>query len=178
MDAAFAAALDQWRDFYVQIGLFAVTLLGLLFVALSLRLNLFHRAEVMDVRDYAWSTFAKFLTVGLASLLVLMPQPRPFAVGLPLVGAALVLVGPGIVIIREALRLNQGRTEQQLRPLQAIYFGPELAVHLLLLAVAVLLAAARPGAVAWLAPLLMAELLLAAVGARLLLSNAWRMSSP
>ena len=46
MNGAFADALDQWTTYFALMGGAAATLLGLLFVAVSLRLNIFHRREV------------------------------------------------------------------------------------------------------------------------------------
>ena len=61
MDNAFSQALAEWTAFYALMGGAAATLLGLLFVAVSLRLNIFHQRQVADVRDFAAFTFGTFL---------------------------------------------------------------------------------------------------------------------
>jgi hypothetical protein len=61
MDDAFSQALADWTAFYALMGGAAATLLGLLFVAVSVRLNIFHQREVADVRDFAAFTFGTFL---------------------------------------------------------------------------------------------------------------------
>jgi hypothetical protein len=42
MDNTFSQALSEWTAFYALMGGAAATLLGLLFVAVSVRLNIFH----------------------------------------------------------------------------------------------------------------------------------------
>jgi hypothetical protein len=53
-------AIGSWQGFYTYLGTVAATLLGLLFVTVSLRLNIFHQHEVRDVRDFAFLTFGSY----------------------------------------------------------------------------------------------------------------------
>jgi hypothetical protein len=108
MDDAFTAALADWNAFFAFAGGAAATLLGLLFVALSLRLDIFRRQEVADVRDFAAFTFASFLTALVVAGLALAPHQHARSLALPL----LVLGGVGVVVAiflaREWIRLNPG----------------------------------------------------------------------
>ena len=106
MDDAFAQALVAWAAFYAFAGGAAATLLGLLFVAVSLRLDIFRRHEVADVRDFAAFTFASFLTALAVAGLALAPHQRRPTMALPLL--ALGLAGLGVVahVAREWMRLN------------------------------------------------------------------------
>jgi hypothetical protein len=108
VEQSFADAIAQWSDFHTFLGSAAFTLLGLLFVALSLRLNIFHRRELADVRDFALLTFANFFVVMLIALLFLIPAQQRAGVAVPLgVMGALGLFGI-VLLLREARRVNQG----------------------------------------------------------------------
>ena len=74
MDDAFSQALADWTAFYALMGGAAATLLGLLFVAVSVRLNIFHQREVADVRDFAAFTFGTSLR-SWANAVLLMSMP-------------------------------------------------------------------------------------------------------
>jgi hypothetical protein len=106
MDKVFAAALAEWTTFYTFVGGAAATLLGLLFVSVSLRLDIFRQREVADVRDFAAVTFASFLVALVVAGLALAPHQRWPTLALPLL--ALGLGGLAVVgyLVREWLRLN------------------------------------------------------------------------
>lgn len=88
MVESFGQSLDEWTAFYALIGGVAATLLGLLFVAVSLRLNIFDQAEVADVRAFAHSTFISFLIAIAVAALALSPHEgrEPLAVALLVMG--------------------------------------------------------------------------------------------
>ena len=77
MDDAFAQALAEWTAFYALMGGAAATLLGLLFVAVSVRLNIFHQRQVADVRDFAAFTFGTFLVAIAVAGLAHCPARTP-----------------------------------------------------------------------------------------------------
>ncbi len=108
MDRSFAQAVAAWADFYACTGTAAATLLGLLFVAVSLRTGIFRAAEVADVRDEAVYTFGTFLALMLVAGVFLVPDQRPAGVAVPLaLLGALGLVGLGRVY-RQWHPLNPG----------------------------------------------------------------------
>ena len=51
--ASFAEQLDRWHEFYLMAGTAAVTLMGLLFVAVSLHLDAVVRDDAAHVRGVA-----------------------------------------------------------------------------------------------------------------------------
>jgi hypothetical protein len=114
MDGAFAQALADWTAFYALMGGAAATLLGLLFVAVSLRLNIFHQAEVEDVRDFAAITMVTFLTAIVIAGLALAPHQHGGVLALALVaiglGGLLALGWMVRVWIRLNPRMPQGAT--------------------------------------------------------------------
>jgi hypothetical protein len=86
----------------------AATLLGLLFVSVSLRLNIFRRAEIRDVRDFALLTFGSFFCLVLIAGLILIPHQTRLGLGLPLFVLGLLGSAGSAYIALEARRLNTG----------------------------------------------------------------------
>jgi O-antigen/teichoic acid export membrane protein len=84
MDDAFSQALADWTAFYALMGVAAATLLGLLFVAVSVRLNIFHQREVADVRDFAAFTFGTFLVAIAVAGFAIAPHAHRFTLALSL----------------------------------------------------------------------------------------------
>lgn len=108
MDRAFSDTLADWTGYYTLMGGVGATLLGLLFVAMSLRTDVFRRQEVEDVRDTAAFIFSTFLVAIAIAGLALAPHEarEPLAIAIALFGlsglCALAWVG------RVWRRLNQG----------------------------------------------------------------------
>src|SRR5438046_4109918 len=90
MAGTFDQALSTWQGFYTYLGAVSATLLGLLFVAVSLRLNLFTQQQVRDVRDFAFLTFGTFFGLILVAALFLIPHQSRVGLGLPLMLLGLV----------------------------------------------------------------------------------------
>lgn len=64
---------EAWHDFYLMAGTASVTLVGLLFVALSLHVAVLFRGEHKDFRLLAAEAFQGYLYVLITSLLFLLP---------------------------------------------------------------------------------------------------------
>ncbi|MFT4041189.1 MAG: hypothetical protein QM692_23610 [Thermomicrobiales bacterium] len=76
MSTAFHADTASWADFFTLLGGAAAALLGLLFVALSLRLGIF-RQHRSDIQDSAALAFASLLVaIGVAVLMVAPNRDR------------------------------------------------------------------------------------------------------
>ena len=73
---AFSAAVEEWASYFAYTGGAAAALLGLLFVAVSLRLDLFRRPEVADIRDDATATFGALLAAMAISGAALAPNAQ------------------------------------------------------------------------------------------------------
>jgi hypothetical protein len=108
------AALEDWAGYYTLMGGAAATLLGLLFVSVSLRLNIFRQDNVADVRDFAALTFCTFLSAIAIAGLSLAPHERPEPLAMALVLGFLVGCIGIAWIIREWRRLSQVPASQQL----------------------------------------------------------------
>jgi hypothetical protein len=82
----FAPAIEGWHDFYLMIGTASATLIGLLFVSLSLNVDVMIRKENADLRMLATHTFGNFMSVLMFAVLFLIPHQVPAGLGLPLLG--------------------------------------------------------------------------------------------
>ena len=160
MDDAFTRALAEWSGFYTLLGGAAATLLGLLFVALSLRLNIFHEQVLADVRDFATFTFSTFLIAIVIAALAVAPheQGAILAVALGLVAGTGLLMT--LWVARAWLRLNRSTpgtpsaARQGLMPRQGQwlpYFLGMTSPYLGVLAAAVMVGIRHPHALGWLA---------------------------
>lgn len=92
-----AHAIEGWHEFYLMAGTAAVTLVGLLFVALSFHLDALlhdHHAHLLAAARLA---FMNFIFVLMLSLFFLVPANSPFMVSI----ASLVLasVSLGMIVV-------------------------------------------------------------------------------
>jgi hypothetical protein len=140
--------VQRWHDFYVVAGTAAATLVGLLFVGLSLHL----RAVLSrtDVRSLARITPSKFALILYVSFFMVIQQ-APSSASSQLIGAGLVslaVTAPSLL----AARRSQTRT---LRRYQLVLrFGLSGMAYLGVIVAGVLLAAEQAGAaLAWLWPI-------------------------
>jgi hypothetical protein len=177
MDDAFTQALAEWTGFYALMGGAAATLLGLLFVAVSLRLNIFHQREVADVRDFAAFTLGSFLMAIAVAALALAPHGRRGSLALALAFAGVGGLLAAGWVARDWIRLNPRPTEA--RPgftpgeWQGVaYMLAMIGPYIGLLAVAVLLWREHAGALGWLAVVEGWLLTMGTVAAWVMLSHA------
>jgi hypothetical protein len=86
----FTQTLRDWQVFYTALATACSTLTGLLFVALSLNLDITRRKENAELRAVARQTFSEFLLVLMVALIFLIPHQVPLGLGVALValGAA------------------------------------------------------------------------------------------
>ena len=101
---------QSWHDFYMVAGTGSATLVGLLFVSLSLHL----RAVLTrpEVRGLARSTLANFALVLVVALVMVIPQDAQGAgIDLEIAGAvsAVIIVAPVVASIRSGTRTIRSR---------------------------------------------------------------------
>jgi len=87
--ADFSALATSWHDFYLTAGAAAATLIGLLFVGISINLDEFTTDEGTGIRVLGEQAFANFVFVLLIALFVLVPDrdQQSLTVQLAIVGA-------------------------------------------------------------------------------------------
>lgn len=74
---AFAAAVAEWHDFFAAVAGLSGTLIGLLFVSLSLNPRLFGKHGPAGIRVWAAQTFHSFLVLLVIALIALIPADEP-----------------------------------------------------------------------------------------------------
>lgn len=122
-----------WHDFYLMAGTASATLVGLLFVALSLHVEVLFKGEHRDFRELAAEAFQGYLYVLITALVFLLPIESPAL--LAFMYAAINVV----MLIRTAFRAPKFFSAHRARGGSAMrrwrFFVPALAYLLALLAV-------------------------------------------
>jgi len=128
----YSDTLVAWHDFYVAAGTISATLVGLLFVGISLHVKVV--AAHNDVRRLARVTLSTFFTVAVISLVALIPTDRPDNSGVAFVAIGLV----ALTTIIPALEVLGARGRRTL-PRYVLFsrFGIVLATALGLIAVGI-----------------------------------------
>jgi hypothetical protein len=171
MEQSFEQALEAWRDYYTALAAVGAALLGLLFVAVSLRLNLFHEEQVADVRAFAVLAYGSFLMIVVIALLCLAPDMSAAELGATLAVLGALGIGWTLYMLRLMLRLgNQGPEPPP--AWRWPYLGAVLVAYGGLAASGVVLFTDRTAPLDWLLPITLALLVLAATSAWVLLSHA------
>jgi len=80
----FAQFESDWETFYLLTGTAAATLIGLLFIAVSIHIEIFNRKPYSHFSHFAALTFNCFFYVLLISILFLIPNQSPLGLGIPL----------------------------------------------------------------------------------------------
>jgi hypothetical protein len=115
METSFQAEVATWGGYYSLLGEAAAALLGLLFVALSLRLGIFrhHRKDIQDSAVLAFATL--LITIGVSALMLAPNRDRlTTTVALTIVG--IVGLGAEVWIWRVMQRLiRESQTPEPLR---------------------------------------------------------------
>jgi len=172
----FAEVLHDWQPFYITFATACATLVGLLFVAVSLNRDSLSRADGGQRMWIARQTFYDFLMLFLVALLLIAPHRSPTSVGLTLlVFGALWSVGLG-----RAFRMSiTMRRQPPSRRGFVLGFGLSFAGLLSVYVVAVGMLLGRVSALVWLVAVLANLLLFTGRNAWLLLvpsrkGDAWQ----
>jgi hypothetical protein len=75
-------ALPKWTPFFALAGAAAATLVGLIFVAVSLNVRVMDKADAAHIRRLASRTLSAFMFILLVSLVCLIPDISPLSLGL------------------------------------------------------------------------------------------------
>ncbi len=146
-DDLFAANLAEWSDFHILAGTAAATLLGLVFIAISLSPAVMADDGPVGLRAFAGQTFGNFLIVLVIALVCLIPDQTPVTLGVTLCLISL------LDLRRSIQRIGQVRRDPDpiyRSPLGVLRFGLPTLANVLLLLLSVAMIWAAEAALAWL----------------------------
>ena len=147
----FARAVAEWHEFYVMMGTAAATLVGLLFVSLSLNSHIASGEENAGFRVLAMQAFSNFLFVLLFAVIFLIPGQRPLGLGLPLLGMGAIGLCSSVARLVQAKKTGKQAESRSRVARQVAISG---LCHLALLAVAVSVLYGQTRALHWLVPVM------------------------
>jgi hypothetical protein len=81
-----AQALVHWHDFYILLGTASATLVGLLFVAVTVGSGVFTNARRAALRVFLSASVIHFSSILIASLIVLVPAENWLSLGILITG--------------------------------------------------------------------------------------------
>jgi hypothetical protein len=119
---AFSEGLERWHDFFLLAGTAGFTLLGLLFVSVSLKTDTIMRSEQPHLRLQAMSSFESLMFVMILALMALVPFNHPrLAGGMLLVLGLMGMLRATVHVIRLRVdrRTPAGVRRQLVLPLAA-----------------------------------------------------------
>lgn len=100
----FADHVDAWSNFFMLAGTAAATLIGLLFVAISLRADIRTQDETSYVRTTARHSFQSYLSVLLFAFYFLIPDPSPDTIAWPVIITSAITL---MTVVRSGVRLRE-----------------------------------------------------------------------
>ena len=165
---SYAAQVEAWAGLYSVAGLASAALVGLLFVTVSLHVDLMAGERAAGIRTLARQTLTNFIVIVVISLIFQIPDATPLSTGIPL--AAIGVLGC-FESVRLGLRVRQlSRQELTLIPQRLITARLMLpsASYGVIVAVAVTMTLGQTGGLYWAFLALVAILLSAVV-------NSWDM---
>jgi len=147
VNTAFAQAIERWHDFFLLAGGASATLVGLLFIAASLHVEIFGNETASRARLAATQALTNFFIVLSLSLVFLVPDQSPQAGGVTLI--ILALIGLGRLAL---IAIQQLRGKMAVRPssLLLYYYILPLGYNVSMLYVAATLLAGNAGEMGWL----------------------------
>jgi hypothetical protein len=153
------ATLTAWHDFYLTMGTASASLIGLLFVAISLNLDAITGQSRDELRAFAEQAFNSFSSVLLIAVFFLIPERDPSVLG----GLYLVL---GVIgsyrVLRRAPAVWRGRRRDRLGAAVFWRFALPAAAGLGLMATGLGLVLGQPAALYWLVTVIIGLLMSAA----------------
>lgn len=141
------AAFTSWHDFYVTMGTSSASLIGLLFVALSINADAINGSSRDDLRAFAEQAFASFSTVLLIAVVFLIPSGGPGSTGIAYIGFGVL---GGARMVRRAPAIWRSMRQGRLGEFMFWRFALPAAALAGLVAAGVGLLVGEPSALYWL----------------------------
>jgi len=156
----FSQQILQWQVFFATVAGASATLMGLIFLSISLKLDVLRQMKDKRIRQIAWQTFTNFFFLIMFALIFLVPEQTPIGLILPLFIICVVAIG---ITIAQALRARL----TGITPLNLLKESmPSLFAYLGMIAVIMLLLKGTMQSLVWLLPII---IVLLATAVR----NAW-----
>jgi hypothetical protein len=108
MTDPFVQMLHEWQNFYFMVGTASATLIGLMFVAVSLGADLPAATDANGITTFVTPMLIHFGSVVLISAMMLIPTFRLVSLGITLLGIGIVFTLYSLWIGRQ-FRLHPGR---------------------------------------------------------------------
>ncbi len=150
--------LESWQSFFATLASATATLAGLLFVALSISLELLVRDEHQHTQRVATQTFAMFLYVLIVALLLLMPHGTRLELALEVAAVGFLGLAGAMGLLSRTLRASPDTT---FRRYALQRFAGSLAVFLAMVLAAVGVLRHWPWAIHWIGFVLVGLLVVA-----------------
>ena len=156
----FSETIKEWQLFFATVAGISATLMGLIFLSISLKLDVIKKLARQDLAQIAWQTFANFFFLIMFALVFLVPEQTIIGLVMPLFIICLVAIG---ITVSQAIRAKRSGTTL-LKTLSES--TPSFVAYLGMIAVLALLLRGVLGGLAWLLPVVV---IILAVAVR----NAW-----
>ncbi len=158
----FAQAVSAWHDFYMMVGTASATLVGLLFVSLSLNVHAIANPANQDLRALANQTFSTFLYILIFAIVFLIPQQDPIGLGLPL----LMVGGYGLYrTVRHFLETRSSKPRDWRGSIARRFITP-LVCFVVLITISISMLQGKTWGLYWLIPVMIVLIIAASI-------NAW-----
>jgi hypothetical protein len=112
----FSQVVERWHDFYFALAGIAATLVGLLFVVVSLKRDVLRIPRFADLTNLVELTFNNFLALTLFALLFLAPGQTRQGISIPVIVISLAMLVSNFREIRDANRHAEHPIRQILMP--------------------------------------------------------------
>jgi hypothetical protein len=103
----FADVLRDWQMFYATVATACATLTGLLFVALTINLDILRRSENKHLVDTARLAFSQFILVLMVAIVFLIPHQSPVSLGVALIALSIAYAAATARYLARALSRNR-----------------------------------------------------------------------
>jgi hypothetical protein len=158
----FSQQIEQWQIFFATVAGVSATLMGLIFLSLSLKLEVLKQMKDKRIRQVAWQTFSNFFFLIMFALVFLVPEQTPIGLSLPIL--IICVVATGITISQAVRARSIGAATSQILSDSL----PSLIAYVGLIVIIVLVLKDIVQSLVWLLPVV---IILLATAVR----NAWTM---
>jgi hypothetical protein len=156
----FSAQIQEWQLFFATVAGASATLMGLIFLSLSLNLDVIRKSNDESLRQIAWQTFANFFFLIMFAFVFLVPRQTSLGLSLPLLLICAVAIG---ITINRAIHSRMGGINMTKVLNES---APSLAAYLGLVVISIFILKGMMQSLIWLLPVV---IILLAVAVR----NAW-----